>query len=111
MRFDVRSKDRVLTLPSFMDLQSLYRVGFLTDDDQVRRENSDRWLRLGDLPELRSMHLYDRSTQRRAFGSLVWLTLGLFAIAVTVQLFLSRSSRAPAPAGPEGAAAERSPNR
>ena len=92
MRFHVRHDGNELTLPSFADLANLYRVQFLTDDDLVRRESSDRWIRVGDLPELRALHLYDNSGARRAFSVVLWLLLGAFAIAVTVQLFLSRSA-------------------
>ena len=90
MRFHVRHAEQELTLPSFADLASLYRVQFISDDDMVRREGSERWMRVGDLPELRALHLYDRSSTRRAFNVVLWLLLGAFAVAVTVQLFLSR---------------------
>jgi hypothetical protein len=90
MKFHVRHGDGELVVPSFKELQSLYRIGFITADDQLRRENSDRWMRLGDLPELRAMHLYDQSGPRKAFVVALWLMLGLFALSVLVQLFVLR---------------------
>ncbi len=93
MKFYVRQGDRELMFPSFRDFQSLYRQGFVRPDDLVRRENGVRWARARDLPELRSVHLYDRSAPHRALATALWLMLGLFAAAVTLQLFLSMPGR------------------
>jgi hypothetical protein len=90
MKFHLRHDGDELVCPSFRELQTLYRIKFLSPDDQVRRENSDRWMRVGDLPELRAMHLYDQDGPRKAFTLAVWILLGFFALAVLVQLFLLR---------------------
>lgn len=89
MKIYVRHDDGELMFPSFRDFQNMYRLKFVAPDDLVRRENSDRWVKARDLPELRSMHLYDRSGPARAFTIVMWLMLGVFAVAVTLQLFLS----------------------
>ncbi len=91
MKIYVRHGDGELMCPSFRDFQNLYRLKFVAPDDLVRRENSTRWMRAGDLPELRSMHLYDRSGRLRTLTYLLWAMVGVFALAVVVQLFLTLS--------------------
>jgi hypothetical protein len=93
MRFHVRSGDRELVFPSFRDFQAMYRQGFVAPDDLVRRENGTRWAKARDLPELRSVHLYERGGTHRALTTALWLMLGLFAAAVVLQLFLMRPGR------------------
>ena len=89
MKIYVRDGDRELMFPSFKDFQSMYRLGFVQPDDLVRRENGSRWSRARDLPELRSISMYGRGGTRQGLSTLLWLMLGLFAVAVTLQLFLS----------------------
>jgi hypothetical protein len=96
MKVFVRHEGRELVFPSFQDFQSMYRLKFVSPDDLVRRETSGRWLRAGDLPELRSLHLYDRGGRRRAVTQAFWLMLGLFALGVMAQLFLLRPAPRPA---------------
>jgi hypothetical protein len=88
MKVYVRHDDGELMFPSFKDFQNMYRLKFVAPDDLVRRENSDRWVKARDLPELRAMHLYDRSGQQRAISTAMWLMLGVFAIVILVQLIL-----------------------
>lgn len=93
MKIHVRHGDRELVFPSFRDFQNLYRHGFILPDDPVRRETSNRWIRACELPELRAIHLYDRSAPRRAFATVMWVMLAVFAVGVTLQLFLSMPTR------------------
>ena len=95
MKVFVRHDGRELVFPSFQDFQAMYRMRFVAPDDLVRRETSERWLRAGDLPELRSLHLYDRGGRRRAVTAAFWLMLGLFAVAVLAQLFFLRPAPRP----------------
>jgi hypothetical protein len=88
MKMFVRHAGGELVVPSFQEFQALYRMQFISPDDLVRRETGERWLRAGDLPELRSLHLYDRGGRRRAVTLALWLMLGAFALAVMAQLFL-----------------------
>lgn len=86
MKIYVRSEGGELEFPSFKDFQNMYRLNFISPDDMVRRETSDRWMRAGDLPELRSMMLYDRPSKRaRRITTAVWLIVGLIAVGVTLQ--------------------------
>jgi hypothetical protein len=53
MRYQVRDTEgRELTVPSLDDLHALYHQGFLGDDDLVRQEKGDRWVRAGTMPAL-----------------------------------------------------------
>ena len=85
MKFYVRHEGQELMFPSFKDFQSMYRMKFIGEDDLVRRESSERWVRVGDLPELRSIHLYDRN--QRSFTQIMWLMVGAAAVLVLLQLF------------------------
>jgi hypothetical protein len=54
VRYLVRdAQGHELACPSLADLHSLYRQGLVGDDDWVRQERSDRWVRAGDFPPLR----------------------------------------------------------
>lgn len=88
MKIFVRHGDGELVFPSFRDFQNMYRLKFVSPDDLVRRENSERWVRASDLPELRTIHLYDRNGVNRYAAAAVWLTVGLFAVAIVVQMFM-----------------------
>jgi hypothetical protein len=89
MKVYVRHADGELMFPSFKDFQNMYRLKFVAPDDLVRRENSNRWVKASDLPELRAMHLYDRSGRERAVSVAMWLMLGAFAIVILIQLILA----------------------
>lgn len=85
MKIYVQSADGELVFPSFMDFQQMYRLKFVSPDDLVRRETSNRWIRAGDLPELRAMHLYEPSMKARHVTTAMWLLVGLMALAVMLQ--------------------------
>ncbi len=53
MRYQVRdSQGRELTVPSLDDLHALYDQGFLDDEDLVRQERGERWVKAGAMPAL-----------------------------------------------------------
>ena len=92
-RRGARPVGKELVFPSFRDLQSMYRLKFLGPDDLVRRENSERWIRVGDLPELRSVHLYAAQQGPWTLQLLMLVMLGAVALFVMGQFFFSKSSR------------------
>jgi hypothetical protein len=53
MKFHVRNEDGELEVPSYAELRKLYEHQFITDDDEVRREGTQRWVKAGQMPELR----------------------------------------------------------
>ena len=86
MKFYVRHDGRELMFPSFKDFQSMYRLKFVGPDDLVRRESSERWVRVGDMPELRLTHSQTYGLGLR-FTQFMWLIVGVFALLILVQLF------------------------
>jgi len=84
-RYHVRNKDGELVVGSFAELQTLYAQQFLSDDDEVRREGSERWTRAGLMPELRTAkpRPYLRGNE------FAWLA-ALIAIASLLLFFLLR---------------------
>ncbi len=84
MRYRVRNASgEELVVPSLRDLHHLYEHGFLTDDDLVRSERSDRWIRAGAMPALHG------ARERRADPrKLALLAAGALALATGVALLL-----------------------
>lgn len=82
-----RADGMELTFPSFAEFQTLWMRKFISDDDLVRREGSTRWIRAGDLPELRTMK--DMARGNVQWG--VWLTVGVTAFTLIVALIFQRS--------------------
>ncbi len=67
MRYFVRNPaGEELVCPSLSDLHALYAQGFLSDDDLVRAENANRWVRAGSLPALRGVRERRRDPRRMA---------------------------------------------
>jgi hypothetical protein len=54
MRYEVKVDDQQLTFGSLQELRNLYMQGFVSPDDLVRPENSERWVRAGTMPVLRA---------------------------------------------------------
>jgi hypothetical protein len=86
MRYYVRDAEgRELLVPSLGDLHALYAQGFLGDEDLVRQETSDRWVRAGAMPALHGVRM------RRADPRKVWLlAAAAVALAAGVALLLRR---------------------
>ncbi len=65
--------------PSLADLHALYSQGFLSDDDLVRMESSQRWIPAGSMPALRGVR--ERKTDLRkaalVLAAAMLLTLAL----------------------------------
>ncbi len=84
MRYRVRNASgEELVVPTLRDLHDLYEHGFLTDDDLVRSERSDRWIRVGAMPALHGVR------ERRADPrKLALLVAGALAVVAGVALLL-----------------------
>ena len=81
-RYLVRDHDgRELTVPSLADLAMLHRAGFLSDDDLVRQERSERWVRAGDMPALHGQR-QDRQGRRWVWTVLLAAVLLVGALAM-----------------------------
>ncbi len=85
MRYHVRNAEgEELVCPSLADLHALYNQGFLTDDDQVRMERSQRWVRAGDMPALHGVR-QRRRDPKQALALLAAVAILVLAVAVLVQ--------------------------
>ena len=86
MRYHVKNADgRELVVPTLADLHALYDQGFLSDDDLVRGETSERWVRAGAMPALAGVRL--RRTDPR---KMLYLLLAAAALVAGVALLLAR---------------------
>lgn len=79
-RYVIRSSQgQELLCPSLADLHALYSQGFLSDDDMVRMEGSQRWVPAGSMPALRGVR--ERKTDLRkaalVLAAAVVLTLAM----------------------------------
>jgi hypothetical protein len=87
MRYLVRNAaGEELVVPSLGDLHRLYADGFLSDDDLVRAESSDRWVRAGAMFALQGVR------ERRAEDprKVTLLIAALIAVATGLGILLSR---------------------
>ena len=77
MRYQVRDAEgRELTVPSLADLHALYDQGFLAEDDLVRQEKAERWVRAGEMPALSGRR------ERRRDRTWLWSVLGAAVLLV-----------------------------
>ncbi len=88
MRYLVRNAEgEELVCPSLADLHGLYNQGFLSDDDFVRAESSQRWVRVGSMPALRGVREERRDPRKMAMLLAAALALAL-ALLLLVKLRL-----------------------
>ncbi|HEY3446966.1 MAG TPA: hypothetical protein VGK67_11410 [Myxococcales bacterium] len=81
-KFYVRSEGRELTVNSMSELRTLYLREFVTAEDEVRREGSDRWQKAGLMLDLKSAkpHPYIHGNE---FGWLVVaITIGTLILVL-----------------------------
>jgi hypothetical protein len=87
MRYQVRDAEgHELTVPSLDDLHALYDQGFLDDDDLVRQEKGERWVRAGSMPAL-------AGSRHRRTGPRWILTVLAAAVALAAALGLLLAGR------------------
>lgn len=53
MKYHVKNEHGELVVPSYRELRSLYKAQFIGDEDQVRKEDSERWVRAGNMRDLK----------------------------------------------------------
>ena len=80
MRYVIRNTHgEELVVPSLSDLVGLYTQGFIDDEDYVRSETSERWMKAGKMPALAGIRLRRREPGR--FQLLLLAAIGLVAVA------------------------------
>ena len=84
-RFHVRNQYGELEVGTFAELRTLYLRQFISDDDEIRREGTDRWMKAGLMTDLRS------AKPRPHFHGLefAWLAVAI-CIGTLVLIFLMR---------------------
>jgi hypothetical protein len=81
VRYFVRNaQGEELAVPSLADLHGLYSQGFIEDDDFVRAENAERWVKAGRMPALAGVRHRRREPGR--FQLLLVAAIGFVAVAV-----------------------------
>jgi hypothetical protein len=86
MRYYVKnSRGEELVCPSLADLHALYRQGFFDDEDWVKPEGSERWVRADQLPALRGLGELRRDRRR-----IPLLIVGAIALVGLLALLLRK---------------------
>ncbi len=85
MRYLIRNEHGELKVSSYAELRTLYQRQFISDEDEVRKEDSDRWVKAGAMPDLRAIK------PRPFFDGLefAWLVIAL-CIATLIMILLFR---------------------
>jgi len=86
MKYFIRNEHGELRVQSYAELRTLYQRQFLSDDDEVRREGSDRWVKAGQMPDLRAIR------PRRYFDGFefAWLAIIICVATLLMILFFRR---------------------
>ncbi len=85
MKFFIRTERGELTVQSYAELRTLYQRQFLSDEDEVRRDGSDRWTKAGQMPDLRAIR-----PQRFFDGfEFAWLAVAI-CVGTLLMVFLFR---------------------
>jgi hypothetical protein len=85
MKYLIRSEHGELKVQSYAELRTLYQRQFISDEDEVRKEGSDRWVKAGKMPDLRAIR------PRPFFDGFefAWLVIAI-SIATLIVLLLRR---------------------
>jgi Flp pilus assembly protein TadB len=79
MRYHVRNqKGEEMVVPSLADLHGLYSQGFLEDEDYVRADNAERWVKVGNFPALGGVRHRRREPAR--FQMLLLAAIAIVAV-------------------------------
>lgn len=76
-----------LIVPSLTDLSALYTHGFLNDDDLVRQERAEQWIRAGDFDSLTEVR---RFRKEGSPGKVALIVGALAALAIGLGILLAR---------------------
>lgn len=77
MKYYVRTEaGKELVLRNGTQVVLLFRQCFLSPDDQLRQEGSERWRRIGDIPEYASL-IRSEAQDRHQFKWLLYISTAL----------------------------------
>jgi hypothetical protein len=87
MRYHVKdATGRELVVPTLRDLHHLYAHGFLSDDDLVRSDTSERWERVGSMRALDGVRELRAEPPTRVLA----IAAALAALAIGAGILLAR---------------------
>lgn len=90
MRYYIRTKEgQELTVADGSHVVMLFRQKFLSPDDEIRREGSERWRRMRDIPEYAAMMRAERADASRLKGVFLIVTL-VACLAIVAFLLFNR---------------------
>lgn len=85
MKFHVRNEHGELIVPSYVELRQLYERGFISDDDEVRRDGSERWVRAGDMADLRPL----RPKAWLRGNEFAWIAIAIAVVSLIACLLMA----------------------
>ncbi len=95
MKYFVKTGDGTeLTIVAGTQMVLLFRQGFLDADDQIRLDGSERWRRIGSIPEYAAL-IRDEKQDRRRFKTVFLVTL--FAVIAFIAFATWWRATQPAP--------------
>ncbi len=87
MRYRVRSEGGELRVSDYAELHSLYRCGFIADEDEIRKEDSDRWVKAGAIADLRLV----KPRPWLQANQFAWLAVAIAVGSLILVLLMGRS--------------------
>ena len=87
MKYHIRTHEgRELTVADGSHIVMLFRQKFLEPDDEIRKEGSEKWRKLRDIPEYAAMMRAEQSdvTRIRKVFLVVFLLACLFIVSVAL---------------------------
>ena len=90
MRYHIRTQDGdELVVPDGTHLVMLFRQKFLGPEDEIRKEGSQKWRKMGEIPEYASM-LRSEKTDVARFKRIFFLTALLACLAIVAAAIINR---------------------
>ena len=88
MKYEIRTKSGQELTADGQHIVMLFRQKFLEPDDEIRREGSDKWRKLQDIPEYASMMRSEQSDVAR-FKKIFFVTALLACLAIVAAVLFN----------------------
>ena len=87
MKYYIRTREgEELTVSDGSHVVMLFRQKFLSPDDEIRREGSERWRKMRDVPEYASMMRQEQSDVSRFKNVFIVVLLGFCLLMIAILL-------------------------
>lgn len=91
MKYYIRTREgEELTVADGSHVVMLFRQKFLSPDDEIRKEGSERWRRMRDIPEYASMMRQEQTDVSR-FKNVFILVFLVFCLLIVSFLLFNRA--------------------